>query len=83
MSNPYQPPTEESHGRSARPWMILSAVLFVAVIFMGVVLLRSVRQAESARARAQAAMRNALINDLKAQGELLHQKEVKAASDNE
>ena len=53
MSNPYQPPTEETHGRSARSWMILSGFLFVALVFMCIAFVHSYRMADAARARAQ------------------------------
>ncbi|MCP4785856.1 MAG: hypothetical protein GY878_20120 [Fuerstiella sp.] len=53
MSNPYQPPTAQTEKRSARPWMILSALLFVALVLMGMVLLRSYRMTEMAREQEQ------------------------------
>jgi hypothetical protein len=52
MSNPYQPPSEETQLRSARPWMILSGFLLVALIFMCILFVRSHRMAEMARAQA-------------------------------
>ena len=52
MSNPYQPPTEETRGGSARPWMILSGFLLVALIFMCILFVRSYRMMEEAKVRA-------------------------------
>ncbi|MCP4785693.1 MAG: hypothetical protein GY903_21555 [Fuerstiella sp.] len=42
---------------------------------LGVTVLRSARQAEEARVRAQLAREMAVITSLKAQGEMMHQKE--------
>jgi hypothetical protein len=78
MSNPYKPPTDETRERSARPWMILSAILFIGVILLGVIVLRSARQAEEAKVQAQLARERAVITSLKAQGEMMHQKEGEA-----
>ena len=74
MSNPHQPPTEETRGRSARPWMILSGILFVALIFMCIAFVRSYRMAEMARvqaqkARSQAVMSQKMANDALMEGE--------------
>lgn len=40
MSNPYDPPERQTENRSAKPWIILSCVLFAVVIFLGVALYR-------------------------------------------
>ena len=73
MSNPYQPPTEQPENRSARPWMILSAVLLSAVLFLtvailGVILwrsmpLRRIAMEKEQQAKAQAVMARQKAND--------------------
>ncbi|MCP4783294.1 MAG: hypothetical protein GY903_00345 [Fuerstiella sp.] len=80
MSNPYQPPTAQTEKRSARPWMILSALLFVALLLMGLAQLRTYRMAETARAQAQKARAQAQQSLQKANDAL---KEAEAASPND
>ena len=63
--------------------MILSAVLFVALVLMGVISFRAVKLAEVSRAQAEINRRKAVITNLKTLGERMHQKEFEAASDNE
>jgi type VI protein secretion system component VasK len=83
MSNPYQPPTVQTHKHSARTWIILSVLLFVALAVMSVILLRAARMAEISRAQTEAARRKAVITNLKTLGERMHQKDAEAASGNE
>ena len=61
MSNPYQPPTEETRERSARPWMILSAVLFAGVILLGFSLWQSMLLRQFAQEREQLARQKAVV----------------------
>ena len=76
MSNPYQPPTEETHGRSARPWMILSAVLFATVIVLGVGLWPSMPLRQLAIEKERLARQKAVMSQQKANDAL---KEAEAA----
>jgi hypothetical protein len=80
MSNPYQTPTEETRERSARPWMILSGFLLVALIFMCIAFVTSYRRAEMARAQAQKARSQAVMSQQQA---MEARKAAEAASANE
>ncbi len=62
--NPYQAPAARSHDRNATPWIILSAVLFALLMFMGLLFYRSNLQA--ARAREQARMQAQMAADAEA-----------------
>ena len=55
VNNPYETPTFRPEKRGPFPWMLLAAILFAMLLFMGFLLWRTMTFAQVARERERAA----------------------------